>query len=270
MPIRDSYEPGRPCWVDLATPDPAAARSFYSELFGWDAEVDSRPEAGGYGQFRHDGHSVAGVGPLPAEGIPPSWTTYVATENAEVTADVIAANGGTIMQPPMQVLDAGRMVVFSDPTGAVLGLWEPQNHRGAEFVTEPGGWNWSQLLTRDKEGALKFYKEVFDWQLKSHPDWGEYIALGESGGEIADVTEMGDDFPGDVPAHWQVTFMVPDADVFVALAQGLGATVARPVRDMAMSGRVGSVTDPQGASFNVMSFARSFGQGDASQGDESS
>jgi len=259
MPIRETYEPGRPCWVDLATSDPAAARSFYGALFGWGADVDPRPEAGGYAQFKHDGHPVAGVGPIFTEGMPPSWTTYIATADADATAAAITANGGNVLQPPMDVLDAGRMVIFSGPDGAVAGLWQARRHTGAAFVTEPGGWSWSQLLTRDKEAAVAFYGAVFDWRLHEHPDWGEYLALGEEGGEIAGATQMDDDkFPREVPAHWVVTFMVDDADAFVARAEGLGATALAPVEDMVMGGRVGSLADPQGASFGVLSFATAF------------
>ena len=258
MPIRDAYEPGRPCWVDLATSDPAAARSFYGELFGWTADVDPRPEAGGYAQFKRDGHAVAGVGPIFAEGMPPSWTTYIATADADSTAAAITANGGTVLQPPFDVLDAGRMAVFSGPDGAIAGLWQARKHRGAAFVTEPGGWSWSQLLTRDKDAAVAFYGAVFDWRLREHPDWGEHLALGEDGGEIAGATQMGDEFPPDVPPHWVVTFMVDDADALVGRAQELGGTALGPVEDMVMGGRVGSLADPQGASFGVLSFAKPF------------
>jgi uncharacterized protein len=258
MPIRDSYEPGRPCWVDLAAPDPAAARSFYGEMFGWEADIDPRPEAGGYAQFRHDGHAVAGVGPIPAEGMPPMWSTYIATADADVTADVIIANGGTILQAPVEVLDAGRLAVFSAPDGAIAGLWEPKKHRGAAFVNEPGGWTWNQLVTREKEGAVAFYKEIFDWRLVSHPDWGQYLALGRDDAEIAGLTEMGDDFPPETPPHWEVAFMAPDADAFVEKAEGLGAKLLGPVEDMAWDGRVATMTDPQGALFSVMSFPRPF------------
>jgi len=258
MPIRDSYEPGRPCWVDLATSDPAAARSFYGELFGWTADVDPRPEAGGYAQFKHDGHAVAGVGPIFTEGMPPSWNTYIATADADATAAVITANGGTVLQPPVDILDAGRMVMFSGPDGAVAGAWEARLHTGAAFVTEPGGWSWSQLLTRDKEAAVAFYRAVFDWRLSEHPDWGEFLALGEEGGEIAGATQVGDELPPEVPAHWVVTFMVDDADAFSDRAQEAGGTALRPVEDMVMGGRVGSLADPQGASFAVLSFATPF------------
>ncbi|MBA3430392.1 MAG: VOC family protein [Actinobacteria bacterium] len=258
MPIRDAYEPGRPCWVDLATSDPAAARSFYGEMFGWGADVDSRPEAGGYAQFVNDGNVVAGVGPIFAEGMPPSWTTYISTADADGTTAVLTANGGTVLQPPLDVFDSGRMAVFSGPDGAVAGLWQPQQHVGATFVNEPGGWSWSQLITRDKEAALAFYGAVFDWRLREHPDWGEHLALGEDGGEIAGATQMGDEFPPEVPSHWQVGFLVHDADAFLSKAEGLGATPHGPVQDMVMGGRVGSLADPQGASFGVMSFATPF------------
>ena len=42
-----SYEPGRPCWTDLGSPDPAASADFYSGLFGWEI-MEGPPEAGGY------------------------------------------------------------------------------------------------------------------------------------------------------------------------------------------------------------------------------
>jgi predicted enzyme related to lactoylglutathione lyase len=253
MPIRDAYEPGRPCWVDLGTTDPEAARAFYTEMFGWSAEVDPRPEAGGYAQFLHDGHEVAGVGPIFAEGMPPSWTTYIATADADATAKDITANGGTLLQPPFDVLDAGRMAVFAGPDGAVAGIWQAGKHTGAQFVTEVGGWNWSQLLTRDKEAALAFYGAVFDWRLGEDPNWGEYIALGDNG-EIAGATQMGDEFPSDVPAHWEVSFLVPDADAFLERAQSLGAKQLGPSQDTPMNGRSASLADPQGAAFIVMSF----------------
>ena len=38
MGKRESYEPGTFCWADLATPNPAGAKVFYAELFGWEAQ----------------------------------------------------------------------------------------------------------------------------------------------------------------------------------------------------------------------------------------
>ena len=256
MPIRDSYEPGRPCWVDLASSDPAAARAFYCGLFGWDAVVDPRPDAGGYAQFTHDGHSVAGVGPIFTEGMPTAWTTYIATADADATAAEVEANGGTVLMPPFELLDAGRMTMFAGPDGAVAGAWQARQHTGAAFVTEPGGWNWSQLLSRDKDAAVAFYGAVFDWHLRHHPDWGEFLGLGAGdSNEIGGATQMGDEFPPDMPSHWQVSFMVGgDLDDFLSRAQALGGTLIGAVADLPMNGRQATVADPQGATFTVMSF----------------
>ena len=38
MGNRERYEPGTFCWVELATTDPAGAKAFYGELFGWEKD----------------------------------------------------------------------------------------------------------------------------------------------------------------------------------------------------------------------------------------
>ncbi len=38
MSERDGYEQGVPCFVSGVFPDPDAAASFYSELFGWETD----------------------------------------------------------------------------------------------------------------------------------------------------------------------------------------------------------------------------------------
>lgn len=250
MPTRDSYEPGRPCWVDLATSDPEAARSFYGELFGWTAEVDPDPAAGGYSQFHQDGARVAGCGPAMGEGAPSVWTTYIASDDVDATATLIEASGGTTMVPPMDIFEAGRMGLFADPTGAVFGVWQAKQHTGAELVNEPTGWTWSHLLTGDKAKAIEFYGAVFGWEERNDPTWGDYIALGD--GEIASASEMDDSLPAGVPPHWSVAFSVPDAGEAQARAVQLGGTAVGPVDDMGPA-KQASAMDPQGAMFGFLS-----------------
>lgn len=67
------------------------------------------------------------------------WTTYIATDDIEATAAAVAGNGGTVLQAPMDILDAGRMIGSPVPDGAVAGAWQAGTHTGAAFVTEPGG-----------------------------------------------------------------------------------------------------------------------------------
>ena len=60
MVTRDSAPVGSPCWADLWTSDVEGSRTFYSELFGWEAQEPS-PEFGGYFMFTRDGVPVAGA-----------------------------------------------------------------------------------------------------------------------------------------------------------------------------------------------------------------
>jgi uncharacterized protein len=252
MPIKDSYLPGTPCW-DLGTTDPEAARSFYGEIFGWTAEVNERPKAGGYAQFRKDGMAVAGVGEIFTEGMPPAWTTYIASADIKATAAAITEHGGAVMMDPFDVLDAGRMTVFASPDGAIAGVWDAAKHQGSGFVNEPGAWSWSDLATRDVDTAREFYGNVFGWKLRSDPTWGEYMSL--EGREIASISELGPEMPPQVPAHWRVAFLVDDAEATIARAQELGGTPHGPVTEFASGGRQGALADPQGAQFGVMSFS---------------
>ncbi len=39
-----------------------------------------------------------------------------------------------------------------------------EGEKGAQLVNAPGTWNWSDLNTRDLEGAKVFYAAVFGWE----------------------------------------------------------------------------------------------------------
>lgn len=61
------------------------------------------------------------------------------------------------MMPPADVMEHGRMTVFKDPTGAVLSLWQPKAHNGADLVSAPNAFCWGELATRDAQRAKSFY-----------------------------------------------------------------------------------------------------------------
>lgn len=62
--------PGGPCWIELSTSDVPAAKSFYSALFGWRCETDSREEAGGYTMAHLGDDRVAALSPVYQPGQP--------------------------------------------------------------------------------------------------------------------------------------------------------------------------------------------------------
>jgi len=250
MTERDSYAPGTPSWIDLGTSDVAAAASFYSELFGWDIP-EGPPEAGGYRMCMLHDRPVAGLGPQQDTGRPPWWTTYISVHSADETAAAIVADGGTIVVPPMDVMDVGRMAVALDPCGAAFSIWQPGTHAGAGLVNEPGTLCWNELSTRHPVEQVGFYTAVFDWEAVRTGDAHEYTEFRLHGQSVAGMMQIGPGFPPDMPESWSVYFAVADCDASAAKVTELGGTVHLPPTDIT-PGRFAVCADPQGAMFQIM------------------
>jgi len=246
-----SYPPGTPMWVDHTSRDVQAAARFYSDLFGWQAQ-DMGEEAGHYTMFFDNGRMVAATTPPMDPNIPPSWSTYISTDNVESTAKAVTDSGGKVLMGPMQVMDQGSMGVFMDPTGAVFAAWQPAAHKGAQLVNQPVSFCWNELATRDLNAAKQFYSKVFNWGVKSNamPD-GEYVEWQVNGRSIGGAQQMGSQYPAQVPPHWLVYFAVANTDQTLQKAQQLGGTVTVPAMDIPQ-GRMAVLSDPQGAAFAVI------------------
>ena len=245
MATRESYPPGTPSWVDIGSPDTAASAAFYGPLFGWTAEFDGRPEAGGYGLFFRDGVVTAGIGPQQAPG-PPYWTVYVTTTSADDTATVATAAGGTVIVEPMDVLDAGRMVVLQDPQGTFVSAWQPNQHIGSQYVNGPGGFSWNELSTTDLAASTAFYAAVFGWTVADGMGGDDANIFQVDGNVVCGAHQAGD---GEFPA-WSVWFGVEDCDAAAAQVVELGGTIIQPPNDMDF-GRGAVVADPHGAVFGI-------------------
>jgi uncharacterized protein len=278
MPERDGYIPGVPCWVDTSQPDPEAAVTFYGPLFGWEFENVLPPDSDGeYFIARIRGKDVAAIGSIP-EAAPQQamWNTYVWVESADETASKVSDSGGSAVTEPFDVMDAGRMAVFTDLEGAPFCVWQANQNKGAELVNEHGTVNFNDLNTRDPEGAKAFYGSVFGWQtlelpggfeMWTLPGYGDYLQrdnpeLRENMAEmeapkgfedvVASLVPLGDDQP-DVPPHWNVTFAVDDADAIAEKATELGGKVLMPPFDAPWV-RMTVIADPQGATFTASKF----------------
>lgn len=247
-----SYAPGTPCWVDLHTADPGTTAEFYAELLGWTVQ-DTGPESGGYRIALRAGGAVAGIGPQyePARG-PTFWTTHLSTDDVDATAAAFQRAGGQVHVAPVDVFDAGRFAVGSDPTGAAVALWQPRRRIGSARVNEPGAPCWHELATRDPERAAEFYRELFGWEVVPQQVAGtDYRLLRLGGREIAGMVRIGDDWPAEVPPHWLAYFAVPDADVAVQQVTALGGTVLTGPLDIE-PGRFAVVHDPAGGVFGII------------------
>lgn len=252
MAERTSYAPGIPCWIDIGT-DTAAAKKFYGELFGWNAEDAGPPdETGGYAMFTKNGRYVAGLGPQQSPG-PPFWTTYVSVADADEIAARVKESGGQVIMDPMDVMTAGRMAVFQDPEGAFFSAWQPGDHIGAGLVNEHGTLSWNELNTRNLEQAKTFYSAVFGWDCVTQ-EAGPGMTYTEcrlDGSPIAGIIDMTGRVPDMVPAHWLVYFAVDDCGAVVARAKDLGGAVMVEPMDIP-PGRFGVLADDRGATFAVI------------------
>jgi uncharacterized protein len=242
-------------WADLSTSDREAAVDFYGELFGWEGDDQPAGESGIYTLFRQGGKQVAGGGePPPDQPMPPAWTPYITVDDVDATAARVEGSGGTVMMPPMDVMGQGRMAIFSDPTGAVVAVWQDGNHTGAEVFDAHGAITWVELGTGDVASATKFYNDVFGWSSQVAPDpqtGGEYtlFLIGEQ--QVAGAFDKTPIMP-DVPPHWLVYFMVDDAAATAAKAKELGGTAGDEIMDVPGVGKISIINDPQGAVFGVL------------------
>ncbi|MCW2595834.1 MAG: 27 kDa antigen Cfp30B [Jatrophihabitans sp.] len=252
MTVRDTpWAPGTPCWVDLMTTDQAAAQKFYGELFGWDLAVGGE-DTGGYAMASIGGRAVAGIGGMMGMEHPPVWNTYLATADADATSDAVQKAGGTVMAPPMDVMDLGRMAFAQVPGGGVFSYWQAGTHHGAGIANEPNTLTWNEFLTRDLPTATLFYASVFDYTYTNvGNDEMAYSTIEVDGQTVGGIGALPAALPAEVPPHWRVYFAVEDADATVAKVSALGGTVLRPAMDMPF-GRHADVADPQGAMFSVI------------------
>jgi uncharacterized protein len=253
MPTRESIPVGAPCWVDLTTSDIARSRDFYCSLFGWTAE-DPAPEFGGYFNFRRNGVRIAGcMSSQDGASTPDAWSVYLTTDDARQTVDKAAAGGAQVYVPPMDVADLGTMAVLGDPGGAGIGLWQPGEHRGFGVTAEAGAPSWFELLTRDYDGAVDFYRNVFRWSTDVISDTPEfrYTTLKNGDEMLAGIMDASGFLPDGVPAHWSVYFGVDDTDAALARVVELGGSIVRPAEDTPY-GRLAEAADPTGAHFKLV------------------
>jgi predicted enzyme related to lactoylglutathione lyase len=246
MPERSSYVAGTPCWVDVSTADFDATIAFYAGLFGWEPLRPTEPDAGGYTLFTKDGKNVAAAGPN-MEGAPFVWTTYIASDDVDATAAKVTAAGGTLLMEPFDVMDAGRMALALDPTGAMFGIWQAGKHIGAELVNEPGALVWNELHTGDLAAANAFYGAVFGWTQQPFGDDPTFRY------DVQKVTDqsIGGIFQSDGATGWQAYFSVADPDATAAKAVELGGEIVREPADYPY-GRDTLLRDPQGATFHAL------------------
>ena len=121
---------GEASWLELMTTDAPAAMTFYQKLFGWQpSEAMDMGAMGKYQMFNRADRMIGGMMNKPPEmaQAPPHWAIYFRVPDINAAAERIKANGGTILNGPMEV-----------PGGSwILNAMDPQGGSSALHATKP-------------------------------------------------------------------------------------------------------------------------------------
>ena len=113
--------------VELSTTDVDKAKSFYGKLFDWDLEDVPMGEAGTYTMIKVGEGTGGGLMKQLIPGAPSGWLAYVLVDDIKLATSKAKSLGAKVMKDVTEVTGAGWLSIIVDPTGAVLGLWQPNN-----------------------------------------------------------------------------------------------------------------------------------------------
>jgi len=245
-------------WVELATSNLAAAKSFYGDLFGWAAQDMEIAE--GMGPY-----SIQQIGDKPAAGVyeltevhkhnpvPRQWVTYFSVDDVTDTAKRITAEGGALLVPPNEIEGMGTMCVAKDPTGVAFAVWQSAQGQVMSMAKKQcGALHWSELMTTNVDQAGSFYAKLFGWTL-------ECISLA---GKPYNMIKIGDQTVGgavEVEATsdqmspcWTNYFQVSNCATSLALIEASQGKRLMGPHTVDSIGTFAIARDPDGATFGIV------------------
>ena len=111
--------------VELASTDVSKSKAFYGKLFDWKLE-DVPMGKDTYTTIGVGGGTGGGMMKHPMPGAPSMWLAYVLVDNIEASTEKAKSLGAAIIRPVTEVMGMGSLSIITDPTGAMLGLWQPK------------------------------------------------------------------------------------------------------------------------------------------------
>jgi len=117
-----------------------------------------------------------------------------------------------------------------------------------------GKFHWNELMTRNVEGAKKFYADTLGWSFQAMPmGEGETYWIAQINGEpVGGIFDISDDDYEDVPEAWMPYIAVDNVDARAEKAVQGGAKVMKPAFDIPAVGRIVILLEPGGASVGWM------------------
>jgi predicted enzyme related to lactoylglutathione lyase len=117
-------EVGEASWRELHGENGEASVKFYSDLFGW--KETSAMDMGPMGKYHIFGRKfdLGGMMKKMPEmaSVPPHWAIYFRVPDVNAAAERVKANGGQVLNGPMEVPGGDWIINCMDPQGAAFSL----------------------------------------------------------------------------------------------------------------------------------------------------
>ena len=254
-PASQEHHVGKLIFVELVTPDLAAAKKFYAGLFGWTFR-DIQDGGTKYAEAFLDGRPVAGLihKNVPAsEHRQPAWLSFFAVGDVDTAKKVALQNGAKMLFEPHNIPDRGRHAVFADPQGAIFAVLASSSGDPPDVLAAPGEWIWISLFTSDPDADAAFYQTLFDYEVFELPasKGVQHLLLASDNYARASMNTLPGNTPNTHP-HWLNYIRVEDTVKMTAKVVALGDRVLVEPRIDRHRGKVAVVADPLGAPFGLL------------------
>ena len=239
-------------WYELMTSDVAAAKTFYTDVVGWQTEDMPMPGMT-YTMLSMAKTQVGGMMTLPKDacdaGMRPCWGSYIAVDDVDSAADKVQGLGGKIYAAPADIPNVGRFAVVADPQGASFNLFKPTQPGQRPASTEPGQVGWHELHTNDWPKAFGFYNAMFGWLRGDGVDMGPMgtYQLFTVGG--IPVGGMFNSPTAAAARYWLYYFNVGDIDAAAKRVTDGGGKITHGPQQVPGGSWIVQAADPQGAAF---------------------
>ncbi len=238
------YTPGRFVWRELITNDIEASRRFYGELLNWKIDKANGVPGMDYWEISAGGRKVGGMFQMSQAGVPNFWGSYVSVADVDAAANAAKANGGAVLNGPMEIPNVGRFATLRDPQGAVLNVFKDAKGDQPQGMPKEGEFCWEALNTSDTAAAKSFYTKVVGWQVAPFGPGMEVFATGPGPQDSAASFHQA---PPGVPPHWLTHVVVPVLADANARATRLGAKVMMDRIEVPTVGAFSVIQDNVGA-----------------------
>ena len=214
----NTYYHGKFVWHDLLTPDIAASRKFYSQLFNWTFEQQGR-----YTVILNKGQRIGGmleVKPEPGKKAQALWLAYMSVPDVDKAGDYLEDQGGKVIKGPLDMQNRGRGALVSDPLGAQFLLLHSLDGDPADTDPAVGAWLWNELWSNQPQNSLVFYQNLGHYD--SIPGPGDYLIMKNQGNWRAGIRHVPED---DFKVRWVSSVRVKDPALLLDIVTSLGGKV---------------------------------------------